>query len=262
VDFIRQHQAAPATSEAGPLSWRLALRPVLSFGFLLAAGVLLANAAAAYWNIRTVAATNRWVVHTHQVLTQVQETLSLLKDAETGQRGFLITGERPYLEPYESAVRQVHGRFQRLRELTSDNPNQKARTDELKGLIAQRLEELEQTIRLRREEGFEATRKVVVADRGKRLMDRVRRLMSEMEVEEQGLLERRTAESDARVSRALATVVVVSCLVLVSFFARRLVTDPARARLPSASAAGGGSNGRAARSGGLSAAGPGVEGRR
>jgi CHASE3 domain sensor protein len=177
-----------------------------------------------------VAATHRWVAHTHQVMTQIKETLSLLKDAETGQRGYLITGDQRYLEPYESAVKQVHGRFERLREMTADNPAQKARTDRLKGMIDDRLAELDETIQLRRDKGFEASREVVLADRGKKRMDEVRHLMGEMEAEEQGLLEHRAEEFDIRVVRSLAMVIVVACIVLVSLFVRGLIVEPGAGR--------------------------------
>jgi BASS family bile acid:Na+ symporter len=234
VDFLRQREAGTAPGE-GRLSWRQALRSVLSFGFLLVAGVVVANSSAAYWNLRTVAATHRWVAHTHEVMTEIKETLSLLKDAETGQRGYLITGDPRYLEPYESAVRQVNGHFGTLQEMTEDNAAQKARTDELKGMIEDRLAELEETIRLRKDKGFDAAKEVVLADRGKRQMDGIRRVMGEMEGEEQGLLERRTAEFDARLGRSLGMVVVVTCIVLVSFFVRRLVAGPEGQPVSSAS---------------------------
>jgi hypothetical protein len=72
--------------------------------------------------------------------------------------------------------------------MTDDNPIQKARTDKLKGMIDDRLAELDETIRLRRDKGFDAAKEVVLADRGKRRMDEVRRLMGEMEAAEQTLL--------------------------------------------------------------------------
>ncbi len=237
VDLLRRREADVTFAE-GRLSWGLALRPVLSFGFLLAAGVVVANASAAYWNLRTVAATHRWVAHTHEVMTQIEETLSLLKDAETGQRGYLITGDRRYLEPYEVAVRRVHGRFERLREMTADNAAQKARTEQMSGMIDDRLAELDETIRLRRDKGFDAAREVVLADRGKRRMDVIRRLMGEMEAEEQALLERRAGEFDARVARSLGLVIVVACIVLVSFFVRGLITEPGRRDQPRPSRSG------------------------
>jgi CHASE3 domain sensor protein len=124
----------------------LALRPFRSLGFLLLTGVVVANACASFWNISTLATTNRLTVHTHEVLTQIEETLSLLKDAETGQRGYLITGEPRYLRPYEDAAAGIHQRFTRLRELTADNASQQARTERLERLIAERFEELNLTI--------------------------------------------------------------------------------------------------------------------
>lgn len=182
--------------------------------------------AAAYWNLRTVAATHRWVAHTHDIMTEIKEALSLLKDAETGQRGYLITGDQRYLEPYDSAVKQVHSRFDRLREMTADKPAQKARTDALKGMIDDRLAELDETVRLGRDKGFDAAKEVVWADRGKRQIDEVRRVMGEMEAEEQGLLERRAEEFDARLGRSLGMVIVAACIILVAFFVRRLAAEP------------------------------------
>src|SRR3984957_18429906 len=103
-----------------PVTRTRALRPFRSVGFLLLTGMVVANACASFWNISTLASTNRLTVHTHEVLTQIEETLSLLKDAETGQRGYLITGEPRYLLPYENAAAGIHQRFKRLRELTAD----------------------------------------------------------------------------------------------------------------------------------------------
>jgi CHASE3 domain sensor protein len=207
------------------ITWKMALRPFRSVGFLLLTGVVVANACASFWNIRTLAITNRLTVHTHEVLTQIEETLSLLKDAETGQRGYLITGEPRYLRPYEDAAAGIHQRFKRLRELTADNTSQQARTETLERLIAERFEELNLTIALRKDQGFDAVRSVVLADRGKTGMDEIRRLMTAMEAEERGLLQVRTMEADTRVFLTLAMLVLATCLVLVFSFVRRMVAE-------------------------------------
>src|SRR5580704_2710069 len=65
-----------------------------------------------------------WVTHTHKVKETTFEVLGALRDAETGQRGFVLTGEERYLEPYQAAIKVVDGYLQNLRELTSDNRNQ------------------------------------------------------------------------------------------------------------------------------------------
>ena len=67
---------------------------------------------------------DRRVSHSNEVLAGLEAVLSTLKDAETGERGYLITGNRDYLKPYLSAVRSVQDRVQRLRDLTADNPVQ------------------------------------------------------------------------------------------------------------------------------------------
>jgi len=212
-----------ATRES--ITWKMALRPFRSVGFLLLMGVVVANACASFWNISTLVTTNRLTVHTHEVLTQIEETLSLLKDAETGQRGYLITGEPRYLQPYEAAASGIHQRFKSLRELTADNANQQVRTGRLERLISERFDELNLTIALRKEKGFETVRGVVVEDRGKTGMDDIRRLMADMEAEEQRLLQVRTIEADKRVRLTLTMLVLATCLVLVFSFVRRLVAE-------------------------------------
>jgi CHASE3 domain sensor protein len=214
-----------------PITWTVALRPFRSLGFLLLTGVVVANAGASFWNISTLATTNRLTVHTHEVLTQIEETLSLLKDAETGQRGYLITGEPRYLQPFEDAAAGIHQRFKRLRELTADNASQQARTERLESLIAERFEELDLTIALRKEKGFDAARSVVLEDHGKTGMDDLRRLMAEMEAEEQGLLQIRTIEAERRVCWTLTMLVLVTCLVLGFSLVRRLVAERQRAEI-------------------------------
>ena len=83
-----------------------------------------------------------------------------------------------------------------------------------------------------RDKGFEAAKEVVLADRGKKQMDEVRRLMGEMEAAEHGLLERRAKEFDVRVGRSLGMVIVVACIVLVSFFVRGLIVEPGAKQAP------------------------------
>ena len=131
--------------------------------------------------------------------------LSTVKDAETGQRGYLITGETRYLEPYESAVATVRDRMGRLERLTADNPDQRARLDDLRRHIAAKLEELKQTVELRRDRGYDAARRVVMTDRGKAEMDAVRNAVGAMAAEERRLLALRDRESRASYRIAIAS---------------------------------------------------------
>ncbi len=87
------------------MPWSLTRGQTVAIALLVAA--LLTDAVLTLHNIREVATSVQWVSHTHEVLGQLEQVVSTLKDAETGQRGYLLTGERVYLEPYEQAVPRV-----------------------------------------------------------------------------------------------------------------------------------------------------------
>ena len=74
-------------------------------GFLSILVVLIVLGVSAYQNTKKLTETARWVAHTHNALIQLTGVLSSLQDAESGQRGYLITGEERYLEPYQAASR-------------------------------------------------------------------------------------------------------------------------------------------------------------
>ena len=157
--------------------------------------VMIALAWISYSSIGELRSTSHWVSHTHEVLGQLERVSSELKDAETGQRGYLITGEDRYLEPYNSARTSAEEAVANLRDLTSDNPAQQKRIDDLTPLIDAKFAELQETIDLRRTEGFEASREVVLSDRGKATMDDIRTILDDMVAEEQALLKSREADS-------------------------------------------------------------------
>src|SRR5208282_3443330 len=73
----------------------------------------------------------KWVVRTYQVINSAESVLSMMKDAERGERGFLLTGEASYLAPYNSAIAGLPNGLKELKDLTSDNPRQQARLVEI-----------------------------------------------------------------------------------------------------------------------------------
>ena len=108
-----------------------------NLGFGLAILVIVGAGVYATINLRTLITGNEMVSHTLIVEAKIDETLALLTDTETGQRGFIITGEEKYLEPYNLALAPDGGisqHLQELRQLTSDNPNQQKRLDLLESL--------------------------------------------------------------------------------------------------------------------------------
>ncbi|MEJ1959785.1 MAG: CHASE3 domain-containing protein [Nitrosomonadales bacterium] len=145
--------------------------------------------------------------HTYQVLESLERVLSTMKDTETGQRGYVITGEDRYLEPYQSGTLSIDQTIQNLRRLTADNPNQQRRLDVMEPLVAAKLAELKETIALRRNKGFDAALKVVLTDRGKQAMDDIRKVVVDMGNEEKMLLEQRNNEVKASSSTTINVIV-------------------------------------------------------
>ncbi len=141
------------------------------------------------------------VRHTLAVREETQSVLSLLKDAETGQRGYVITGDPGYLAPFARAVVDIRDRLAALKRLTQDDPAQRERLARLDDLIVQKVAELERTIRARTDQGFDAAALIVATDQGKRLMDEIRSLTGSMLQDEDRLHALRTAREE-RESRA------------------------------------------------------------
>ncbi len=179
-------------------------------GFGLALVALMVVGAVSYNSTAKLIDSAEWVGHTHEVLNELDDLLSGMKDAETGQRGYVITGEARYLEPYQGAHDVIAERLKSLRELTLDNAIQQQRLTSIEPLVASKLAELQETIDLRRTKGFGAAEQVVVTDRGKNAMDSIRKLIGEMRDEETGLLARRSAEEKDRAHRTEMTIILGS----------------------------------------------------
>ena len=134
-----------------------------------------------------------WEKHTQEVLLQLDETMLLTLDAETGGRGFLISGDEAFLEPYNTANQKIGGNLARLRTLVADNPKQAEAVNKLESHSShERLDVLRQSIELRRTKNLEDVRKEINerlgTNRGKNLMDEVRSLVGTVKGEEQNLL--------------------------------------------------------------------------
>jgi PAS domain S-box-containing protein len=207
--------------------------PKLLLAFLATILLLIANGYAARRSIDTVLHNDRRVAHTHQVLTALEALLSTVTGAETGQRGYVLTGRDSYLQPYRAARESMGGRLAEFRSLTTDNPRQQARIPILQGTIGAKLAELGETIELRRTGGMEAALPVIESDRGARLMDEIRTLLGSMEAEERRLLEVRALESDRSASTLLVTIgvadlVAIAFLTAFTFLAIRRMAEQRR----------------------------------
>jgi len=190
----------------------------IAAGFTLAFLLLVVIGAVAYRSINSLTDTSKSVTHTHEVLENISEMLSLLKDAETGQRGYIITGDQPFLEPYNNALNGLPKVVEKLRTLTADNPNQQKRIGQAEPLVKAKLEELQQTIDLRRKGDVTQVAQIVRGGAGKKFMDDLRAVATQMEQEERELLAKRAEEVEAAASSAQKTIIygTLLCLLLVT----------------------------------------------
>jgi PAS domain S-box-containing protein len=175
-------------------------------GFAAGLVIILAIGASAYLSTQRLLEANRWVTHTHEVIEGLQHALSMLKDAETGQRGFVLTGEERYLEPYNAAAGQVQHDIDALVGLTRDNPAQQESLQQVQKLADAKLAVLRETIQLRRKSGLAAALPVILTDRGEKIMEELRGVLAEMKGRELQLLEARNAAANASANRTISTV--------------------------------------------------------
>ncbi len=178
----------------------------------LAITVVLLNAWFAFRSVEVLRDNERWVEHTYQVITVVEQILASTVDAENGNRGYLLTGDPSYLAPYNTALHDLPAELDRFQLLTADNLSQQQRIVELRAELEQHLDILEHGIDLRRSGNSTSLEANVVGGTGKAHMDRVRQVTGYMEAEEQRLLVYRTAEAHVASIRARFAVGLASAL--------------------------------------------------
>ena len=144
--------------------------------------------------------------HARSVLDSNETLLSALKDAETGERGFLLTGDRTYLEPYQQALTVIPGALAQLTREAREDSGQAERVKLLQPLVSQKLAELKQAIDTRESQGLAAATEVVRTNRGKQAMDRIRELCRQVRNQEGAGLTARREDLDLHGQRTrLAT---------------------------------------------------------
>jgi methyl-accepting chemotaxis protein len=184
----------------------------------------------AYRAVEELVEGNGRVSHSYQVKNALSEILVAMVNAETGQRGFLLTGDQRFLEPFQAGDRDAQRYYQQVRTLVSDNPRQEARLTQVYPMMMQRLASLRTLIEARRSEGIKAIDSASV-DSGKREMDDLRRAIGEMDGDENALLEERQASSRqsagfAKSSILLGGIIAALLTIILSFVIKRSITGP------------------------------------
>jgi signal transduction histidine kinase/DNA-binding response OmpR family regulator/CHASE3 domain sensor protein len=206
---------AGATGPARHSAWHSRSAAPLLIGLGVVVAFFLSSSLMGYFKIRTLRDNSGMVAHTHEVIVAVGDILSLVTDAETGQRGYLLTGDPEYLEPYNEALRKIDVRVADLARLIADNPEQKERFQTIKGDIAAKQAELAESVRARRDNGLEAALAIVRSDRGKQAMDTLREDVALMISTEKNLRNRRLVDATDAFKTAVWSTVSVSLVGLI-----------------------------------------------
>jgi len=189
----------------------------MSTAVVLAVLLVLLLGVAALAALRRAVSDTHLVTHTRAVLAQLEDVVSLVKDIEASQRGYLITGDDRYLEPYEAALTALASQQAALRQLTWDSPRQQQRLDRLEPLVAQRIRVAQAVVALRREQGFAAAQDRIRQAVGLRLMEEIRQTVRAFTAEEEQLLAERTADLEDTIRLTTAAIIagnVASLLLL------------------------------------------------
>jgi methyl-accepting chemotaxis protein len=186
----------------------------ISAGFAVSVIALLVIAVITYRTTTSLIESSRLVAHTHQVRERVANLLAQLVEAETGQRGWIITGRDEFLEPYNRAIREIATAYDELRTMTADNQSQQARLARLKPEIDRKLAEMKAVMDTRRTGGFEAAAARVSGGEGRQAMIEIRSILDEIDGAETALLAVRADDEASSASMATSAITIGSGIAL------------------------------------------------
>ncbi|HEY4037485.1 MAG TPA: CHASE3 domain-containing protein [Burkholderiaceae bacterium] len=205
-------------STAGLLPIERKIQAVIAGGL----AAILVLGAVSYFAIHQLLVQSAWAAHSRIVIEALHKMVGSLADAAAAQRGFVITGDQAFVEPFQRDVREVGQGLRALRELTSDNAGQQRRIDAIEPLVAERLKRLSALTELRNTRGPAAVASAVALDPGPLSKDAIQQATEEFEVAERALLQDREAAGQRRGQQA-AVVLVCGGLLAVTLLAIALV---------------------------------------
>ena len=170
----------------------------MQFAFGIAVIALLFMGTVSYRWIVVSENSNGWVLHTHEVLGNLNGLLLSMESVQSSSRGFVLTGGESYLTSYAASVSNARKQEAAVRSLTVDNSRQQVRLPELESLIAEKIEFAKKIIALRRTMGFEPAAEVVRSGQGQQIMTRFQAEVGAMKDEELRLLALRQVDAERR----------------------------------------------------------------
>lgn len=192
------------------MSWTFGRK--LTLGFAIAVLTVLVIGLSGHRATGALIENDRWVEHTHEVRRKLALFSASLRDAESSQRGFILTADERFLQGYRDGVAAAEKALADARRLTADNDSQQRRFAGLAPIVAERLQSLSAVIELRRSQGLEATAKSHAFFEGKERMDRVHALVGEIDQAEGDLLAIRQQRAEQSAASAQTVILWGSVL--------------------------------------------------
>jgi PAS domain S-box-containing protein len=235
-EVVRQQEklSPPMSETVEAIRRKHGLNDIVVIGFGLVLAVLVTGAVFGYLNAERVVDNQAMVAHTHVVIGELDNLLSTLKDAESGQRGYLLRRNPEYLQPYTDALGRVGGELEKLDELTSDNREQQARLRALEQTVAELLGSLRKPVAQLQAGDRTGALNTIGSNISKARMDDVRAEVAVMREEEEKLLKQRVEESKAsstvtKLSIVLTAVIGAALIGCVFYLGQRNLMQRQRA---------------------------------
>lgn len=196
----------------------------LLFGLGLSMAILFVSSVASYISIKNLIENADMVRGSNRVIKDLNQILSLVKDAETGQRGYLLTGQKQFLEPYNDSKKKIAESYETLLTEINTTPRQLKNLEKLKSGLDSRLAILEENLKLKSQNTVITTERLL---QGKAYMDEIRRTIATMQAEEQAILKSRTESMDEFAAYTPFLIILSSILAItITFiFFRRVSGD-------------------------------------
>ncbi|WP_313717160.1 response regulator [Kaistella carnis] len=184
----------------------------LLYGLGTALILLFFSSFASYFSIKTLIDNSQMVRKSNQIIKDLDNVFSLVKDAETGQRGYLLTGDQVFLEPYTKSKDKISGALDQLSSEISNTATQSKNLEKLKSSVNDRLEILDKNLNDKKNKDSVTTQQLLA---GKSYMDNIRSTVSTMQNEEKLILQSRTESMDKLASYTPFLIILSSLLAII-----------------------------------------------
>jgi PAS domain S-box-containing protein len=178
-----------------------------------------ADAWQAFYNIRQLYREGLWVSHTHDVIETLQSVVNAVVQAETAQRGYILTGETGFLTLYKGSLLPLEDDLSHLAYLTVDNPIQQSRIPALRSAVDNRLKTLDENLNINSDKTETSGKRTLRLGRGQMQMEILKTLVAEMIRSERALLHNRANHTQRIYATALASCLLGSAICLAALFA-------------------------------------------